>query len=434
MSTVSTDAGDPGSRATGRFRAGRAAIVLSVLTLLASGVNYLSNLVFSRLLTPESYGDLTALLALSVVIGVPLAAAQTRIAERVAALSAAGDERRLRYTIRHALGHLAVVAAVCTAVYALAIPLVDDLFDLQAPGPAIALAPLLFVGFLFPVLYGTLQGLERYVAFGLVLLAVALSRLLFGVPWVEAGGGAGGAIGGQAIGMAVCLLLLLWFLRGQYESTGEHAARSGMRRRPNVRAVIQGGAFVTFALLANMDVVLAKLFLAPDEAGDYAALATIGKIVTFLPAVAAVLIVPRVARAGPSARARAGVLRRSAAFCLGAALLAAVPAAIAPGPVVDVMFGDEYAGAESGVLPIVVAGAGLSLIYLLVVFTVTIEDLRWTLLPLAAVGLQVAGITAFHASAAEVAVVQAVVVTVVLLTNEVRFHSFLRPPSAASGT
>jgi O-antigen/teichoic acid export membrane protein len=406
---------------------GRATLVLSALTLLASGVNYVSNIVFSRLLTPESYGDLTALLAVSVVVGVPMAAAQTRVAERVAALSAAGDEQRLRYTIRHALGHLAAIAAVCTTAYVVAIPLVEDVFDLQAPGPAIALAPLLAVGFLFPVLYGTLQGLERYVAFGVVLLAVALSRLVFGVPWVEAGGGAGGAIGGQAVGMAVCLLLLLWFLRGHFESTGEGAAMSGVRRRPDVRAVIQGGAFVTFALLANADIVLAKLFLTPDEAGDYAALATIGKVVTFLPAVAAVLIVPRVARVGASARARATVLRQSAAFCVGAALLAAAPAALAPATVVDLMFGEKYSSAENGVLPIVIAGAGLSLIYLLVVFTVAIEDHRWTLLPLAAVGLQAAGIAVFHASPAEVAVVQAVVVLVVLLANELLLHSFLRP-------
>ena len=37
-------------------------------------------------------------------------------------------------------------------------------------------------------------------------------------------------------------------------------------------------------MIANCDVVLAKIFLSPSAAGQYAALATIGKIVTFLPA------------------------------------------------------------------------------------------------------------------------------------------------------
>jgi len=48
-----------------------------VLTLLASITNYASNLIFSRVLSPASFGDLTALLALLVVITVPTGAAQT---------------------------------------------------------------------------------------------------------------------------------------------------------------------------------------------------------------------------------------------------------------------------------------------------------------------------------------------------------------------
>ena len=63
---------------------GKGASVMVVLTLLASAMNYASNLIFSRVLAPASYGDLTALLALLVVITVPTGAAQTVIAERVA--------------------------------------------------------------------------------------------------------------------------------------------------------------------------------------------------------------------------------------------------------------------------------------------------------------------------------------------------------------
>ena len=63
---------------------GKGASVMVLLTLLASATNYASNLIFSRVLEPASYGDLTALLALLVVITVPTGAAQTVIAERVA--------------------------------------------------------------------------------------------------------------------------------------------------------------------------------------------------------------------------------------------------------------------------------------------------------------------------------------------------------------
>ena len=408
----------------------RGAIWLSGLTLVASGVNYLSNLVFSRILTPASYGDLTALLALSVVLGVPMAAAQTRIAERVATYADEGNWRTVRFMVRHALAHLATIALIATAAYAATIPLIVELLDLQAPGPAIALVPLVFVGFLFPVLQGTLQGLERYIAFGIVTLAIAVSRLLFGVPWAEAGGGAGGAIGGQAVGMGACLVVLVWMLRGQLSFGGWRAVSSGIRRRPNVRAVAAGGAFVFFAVIANCDVVFAKLWLDPHSAGEYAALATIGKIITFLPAAVAVTVVPNAARAGESVAERARVLRVAALLVVGAAAVAAIPAGLAPTFVVRTMFGSDYLAATSGVLPIVIAGAGLSLLYLLVTFTVTIEDHRWTWLLVLGVALQAGGMALFHDSVTQVAGVQAGAVLAVLIVNEVRFHSLLRPPRA----
>ena len=47
------------------------------LTLLASVTNYGSNLIFGRLLTPASFGDLTALLALALIAATPTIAAQT---------------------------------------------------------------------------------------------------------------------------------------------------------------------------------------------------------------------------------------------------------------------------------------------------------------------------------------------------------------------
>ncbi|MFP5369224.1 MAG: lipopolysaccharide biosynthesis protein [Actinomycetes bacterium] len=402
---------------------GRGALWLSVLTLVASGVNYLSNLVFSRLLEPASFGDLTALLALSVVVAVPTAAAQTRTAERVAVYHASGDERTIRYLVRHALAHLATLAVIATGIYVALIPLVVEALDLRAWGPAAALAPLIFFSFLFPVLLGTLQGLGRFVIFGAIAVAIAVARLAFGIPWVQAGGGSGGAIAGQALGMAACFGVLLWVMRGHVEPPGKGAAKHGIRRRPDVRAFAAGAAFVAFAVISNFDIVLAKVFLSPEESGLYAALATVGKVVTFLPAAVAVTMVPNAARVTGPERAR--VLRIAALFVLATTLVAAIPAALAPRLVIETMFGADYLAATSGVLPMVAAGSALSLLYLLVVFAVTIEDRRWTLLLIVGVVLQAGGIALFHDSPTQVAGVQAATVLLVLALNELLFHSLI---------
>lgn len=403
----------------------RAMLAMVVLTSLANALNYASSLVFSRVLAPVGFGELTSLLALSVVVSVPLGAAQTVVAERVSVASAMHDSDRLRYLVRYAVGHVAAVGAVVTAIYVACIPLVVGVLSIREPGPALALAPLIMISFITPVTAGVLQGLERYVAFGALLIATAASRLLFGIPWVVAGGGAGGAIGGQAGGIAVVTLIVGWRYRRLVRPRGSGAARSGLRRRVDLRAVAASGAFVGFALLSNLDILLSRLWLSIYHAGIYAAIATIAKIVIFLPSAVAVIMVPNAARAHAADGSSRRVLRFSALAIGGTAALCLIPAVLMPDVIVRVMFGEDYREAAAGVLPAVLAGSLLAVLYLLCVYSVTVRDHRWPLLLVAGVAVDVGAIGVFHASPASVIWAHAGAILVVLVANELFFTSLL---------
>jgi O-antigen/teichoic acid export membrane protein len=359
------------------------------------------------------------------VLAVPTGAAQTVVAERVAIARAQGDMDRVRYLIRLGLGHVAALAAVVGIVYALCIPAIVEVLDLAQPGPAIALAPLVVLTFIGPITMGVLQGLERFTAFGTVLLAIAASRLLFGVPWVLSGGGAGGAIGGQALGMAAVIAGVGWYHRDLLIGKGTGAATRGLRRRLDLTALAASGAFVAFALISNLDLILARIFLDSHDAGIYAALATVGKVVIFLPSAIAVIMVPKAARSQAEHGTSRRVLRLAAALVAGAGVLVAVPSAVAPDLVVQVMFGPGYEEATAGVLPIVVAGATLAMLNLLCVYSVAIRDRRWMLLLAFGVALQVVTISLFHDSPTEIAWMQALVGLSLLLGNEALFHSLV---------
>jgi hypothetical protein len=120
----------------------------------------------------------------------------------------------------------------------------------------------------------------------------------------------------------------------------------------------------------------------------------------------------------------------------------AVPAALAPHLLLRLMFGAKYVSAAAGVLPIVCAGTCLALLYLLVVYTVAIEDRRLVWLLGGGVLLQVGAIAARHSSPAQIATVQACVIALLLIVNECVFHPILRgaaarrrdpPPAAVDG-
>jgi O-antigen/teichoic acid export membrane protein len=286
--------------------------------------------------------------------------------------------------------------------------------------------PLIVLTFISPVALGVLQGMDRFIAFGVMTLAIAVSRIAFGVPWAAADGGSGGAIGGQAIGMLVVLMGAGWLLREYILPRGSGAAMSGIRRRPSSAALSASAAFIAFAVISNLDILLVKFFLNSHDSGLYAALVTLEKVVIFLPGAVAVVMVPNAARARHSQEATKRVLRIAALLTIVTTLLAAIPAAVAPELMLKVMFGSRYLDAQDGVLPIVCAGAGLALLFLLVTYTVAIDDRRWTWLVAVGIALQVSGIAAFHSSPAQVATVQAIVVLLVLAMNELTFHSLLR--------
>src|SRR5205823_1342508 len=147
--------------------------------------------------------------------------------------------------------HVGILALAVGTLYVLCIPAIVSVLGIREPGPAIALAPLIVVSFLNPVTQGVLQGMERFGALGVLVFATAASRLLFGVPWTLAGGGAGGAIAGQALGLIVVSTIIMFSYRAWLIPRGSGIARSGMRRRIDLHAVSATGAFIGFALLSN---------------------------------------------------------------------------------------------------------------------------------------------------------------------------------------
>jgi O-antigen/teichoic acid export membrane protein len=421
----------PSSGVSLRDRLGRLTgptIAVFSLTFAASGVNYASNIIFSRVLTPAQFGDLTALLALTVIAAVPSGAIQTVMADRLAAHMASGHPMRAAYLIRHATAHLSVYVGVLCVVYIASTPFLGGVLNLQSNSTLIALAPMLMLSAFTPLAFGILQGLERFVALGLVMFWIAVSRIAFGVPWAlsNVGGGPGGALLGMAIGNMIALVATWWAIREYVLRRGTGAATSGLRRRVDTLAMSAGGAFIGFAVLSNFDVVLAKLALDPHESGQYAALATIGKIIFFLPSAVALIMVPWAARARVGQGNPTRVLRMAALAVAGTTLVVVVPAAVAPDFLVRTMFGAKYLGASDGVLPIALAGAGLALVNLLVVYTVAIRDKRWLVLLLGGVVVQVAVILAACRTSTDVAFAQVAVVWLVLLVNEALFHPLLR--------
>ena len=121
-----------------------------------------------------------------------------------------------------------------------------------------------------PVTMGVLQGMDRFLAFGVLLFATAVvAARCSACRGSLAGGGAGGAIAGQALGLAVVdrrgAVGLPHVARRRAAAA---SPRSGMRRRIDLPALSASGAFIGFAVLSNLDVVLARSSSTPTRSAS----------------------------------------------------------------------------------------------------------------------------------------------------------------------
>ncbi len=394
---------------TGRLpRGARKFTQESVLFLLALGLlnasNYVFHIAVSRLLGPSEYGALAALLAIVMVLSVPFGVIQTVVAKQTATLRAAGRHGEIGGLSAGTLKGL-VPVAWASALVALALAPLFAAFLHIGFGTATLLAPYVLVSILASVPLGVLQGELRFVPLaGLALAGVAV-RLGSGIALVWAGVGVTGAMLGTVAAQAATFALGVRLLRMTRD-----AWRATRRTVGHLRGTFAATflALSSFWLVAELDIALARHFLAEENAGYYSSAGLVARALLFLPAAVSIVAFPRFVDARASGTEAARWLKISFAAVGGLVLLALPILVLLRRFVVTIAFGDEYLPATSLLPVLAVAMSLLALVNLLVYFHVAMGS-RAHYFVLAAAGFETVLIALFHGSAQEIAVIVAAV-------------------------
>ncbi|EME16591.1 polysaccharide biosynthesis protein [Rhodococcus triatomae] len=290
-------------------------------SMTANVASYLLALLAASWLGPAGYGEFAALTAAQLVLAVPALALQTVVAREVVL---GGDDAALRRLVIRCTAIVAALAAV------LVVPVAAMLgTGVAATAAALLTAPMLV---LLAGEQGLLQGEGRFGALAVVLGAAGLGKVLPAVAVLAVGGGPGAALTASAVGtgaVAAAARLL----------TGRPSARAGEHHAVGVASVLRASQ-VQLALIAlsSVDVMLARVVLGEDQAGQYALGAVATKVAFWLPAAVGVVLYPRMANPAHSAaavRSALGVLVGVGALAVGGAAIAA--------PLVPALVGDDYA-------------------------------------------------------------------------------------------
>ncbi len=346
--------GSPTSRQT--LRGGAViAVAMAVMNVTTYGFTILA----ARLLGPEEYGALAAVMGVLLVVNVLSLGLQATGARRVSAAphDLVDIEREVMstsYVSALALGLLLLVAT----------PVISDTLNLDSPVAAALIAltavPLSVMG----GQAGILQGERRWGALAGIYLAMGVGRLGFGAVALVLEPHTLGAMIGVSTGAFLPVIVGAMALRHPdrrraiADSVGWGAVRTRRRRwAPGgvLRETMHNShALLAFFALSNTDVIVARSTLHPHQAGLYAGGLILAKAVLFLPQFVVVIAFPSMSRQGSGRRMHmlslAMVLGIGTVTVLGVAVLSRLAVVFIGGPQYSALQGQLWAFAALGTL------------------------------------------------------------------------------------
>jgi O-antigen/teichoic acid export membrane protein len=262
---------------------GRGPALLLAAAALASLSNFAFHAVGSRLLGPDSYSSLAALLALLVIVAVPIGAVQTSVTQ-----ASAGSNNASAITAVERASHAGLFILV--AGLAAAIPL-DRMLELHDPWGVALTAAWAAVACLSAVAKGSLLGRLRYTPVAIALVAGAITRVLLAIVFVPMLR-VEGAMLATLLGEAVAACIALSAMRGSLLSL---KAASFLPRGTDATMAL--GVQLGLWLLAGVTTMVGRRVLPDAQAGNFAAASTLTNAATFLPLAVATAFFPRFTRA-----------------------------------------------------------------------------------------------------------------------------------------
>lgn len=273
----------------------RNSAVLFVGAMIFNVLNYVYHLAMSRLLSVKEFGELESLFSIIYLLVVPATALMTVAMRYNSIYKAENNLVKAKIFLRKFNKYLVLISLLIILLTVIFSPAVADFLKLETPWPVILLGLMVIFSMFAYLGQGALQGWQKFksVSTALIIhgvLKVGLAIFLVWLAW-----GVGGAIAGAALATLIFYLIVIYLLRfllkQKNESADLHLGRQEIWR-------YCWPVFITLlavTALYSLDMMLVKHFFDAETAGNYGALAVLGKIIFFATAPLIGVMFPMVA-------------------------------------------------------------------------------------------------------------------------------------------
>jgi O-antigen/teichoic acid export membrane protein len=382
-------------------------IVLLSASGLTTAINLAYNIVVARYIGPRGFGQATVVYTILTLISAVTLSFQIVSAKAVAQQRSMEEGPGAYRSFHRSAWAVGILIALVLLMFQRPIA---DYLNLSSP----LLVALLASGAAFYVPLGSrrgyIQGTYGFRRLATNLVVEGAVRLGGSFLLIQLGLGVEGVIAANAAAVAVAYLAIAPKLAGSVPSP----LRFSYAFRETSQALV---FFSGQVLINNCDIVLVKHFFAAREAGLYAAVAMVGRVIFAFSSAVVNSMFPLVAGTRDEERKDLRVIATSLLLVLGTGSVLALGLSVAPAGLWTTLFGSGFEIAGKYNLPYLLAlYAVTTIVYSLSVVMITFEmsykiaNTSWV--QLAFSGVVIAGIIRFHSSLREVILVQLILMAI----------------------
>ena len=323
----------------------RAAGVASA-QLVANVLALLTTVALARALGTADYGELARMVSVVTILIVPATALQVAAA-RDTTLGRLGRGGRAAASLNHWLVRILILTAITLVACALLRNQLAELLQVSQPWAAALVFPAGVFWLALALQRGVLLGVGGYRSVGASLVAEQAFRLAFGLAAALAGAGVG-VIFFCSVPLATVPAILLtgWLARRRLGPSDHVPARSRLRELA-LRNPVPMAGLTLFAILQNADVIAVGHFFDADLSGAYAQAAVAAKGVIWVAVGLGLYLLPEAAREASEGADARHLLGKTTGLLAVIALPVLLAFALVPGTILELVFGDKAALAES---------------------------------------------------------------------------------------
>lgn len=379
-------------------------------SMFANVINYVYHLIMGRLMGPEDYGTLASLYSVLYIVSVIPTSTSVAIVKFISSQKSTKEINILYSNIRKIYFKIALILSL---VLGLLTPLIASFLNINDYFSVLMISAVLFLSLNTLVNQASLQGMLNFIGLVGPNIVSASIKFLLGVLLVYIGFSVVGAMFAVVLGVGLAYFLSSYLAKKRFKiiKNGKYDIKDFYQYSQPV--LFQA---LSFTSLFTTDVLLVKHFLSPFDAGLYAALSILGKIIYFAAQPLTQVMFPIISGKKTKGEKYDHFFYLSFAATITLSVFVVLFYYFFPKLAIGIPYGQKYLSASSELVWMGIFVSVYSASYLLVNFMLSLNKTKIVIFPIIAAITQIVALMRWHSSILQIIQISLIISTLMFFS------------------